>query len=268
MVCSDLYLRKNKTLTWKSKGLFSPFSNLLPQKNPMQMNCRNKNNPQNDPRCGPCNHWGQWRPTSWFPNNHTNTHSHAQEVTASGDNWRLKWLGMTDWRLSQLYAFLPAALSSLSSPAASPAASLWQEAGSGQACQRPAPGSAALCLMTPNALRWRLRNKHALLAVFFCFLIHSCSAPCCHFHGASSPWTSLFCSSSISGIAPAGSWRDVVRPSHTSPSHSTLGRRREAAPTNWPALCSSAPDSDTTVPLWQMLLFTKLGHPRSEWLKC
>lgn len=200
---------------------------------------------------------GRWLPGSQTT---TQTHSHAQEVTASGDNWRWKWLGMTDWRLSQLYAFLPEALSSLSSPAASPAASLWQEAGSGQACQCPAPGSAALCLMTPNALRWQLRNKHALLAVFF--LIHSC----CHFHGTSSPWTSLSSSSSIFGIAPAGRWRDVVWPSHTSPPHSTLGRLREAALTNWPALCSSATDSDTTVPLWQMLLFTKrrLGHPHSQ----
>lgn len=67
-------------------------------------------------------------------------------------------------------------------------------------------------------------------------------------------------------LAPAGRWKDVVWPSHTSPPHSALGRLREVALTNWPALCSLATDSDTTVSLWQMLFFTRrrLGHPRPQ----
>lgn len=104
-----------------------------------------------------------------------NTHSHAQEVKALRGNWWLKWLGMTDWRLSQLHTSCPEALSSLCSPAASPAAVLWQEAGSVQACQCPVlcPSNDTNCSLLTAEEQKKKPQQHKKGAFWLFFFIHS-----------------------------------------------------------------------------------------------
>lgn len=77
--------------------------------------------------------------------------------------------------------FLPEALSSLSSPAASPAAVLWQEAGSVQACQCPVlcPSNDTNCslLTAEEQKKYPTTQKRRFLAVLLHPLFEPCSSP-------------------------------------------------------------------------------------------
>lgn len=112
----------------------------------------------------------------WLPGSEKQPHKHTVMPRRSRP-WGIIagfLLGMTWLEAVSASCFLPKALSFLSSPAASPAAVFLQETGSSQACQCLGPGSAALCLMTPTALHWQLKNEHALLAMlYFNSLINS-----------------------------------------------------------------------------------------------
>lgn len=81
--------------------------------------------------------------------------------------------------------FLPEALSTLSSPAASPAAVLWQEAGSDQACQCPVlcPSNDTNCsLLTAEEQKNTQQHKKGAFWLFFFIhfffpLFEPCSSP-------------------------------------------------------------------------------------------
>lgn len=153
------------------------------------------------------------------------------------------------------------------------------------------PGSAALRLMTPTALRWHLRSQHAFLAVWevlFSIRRSALEIPAqslsrhvsrlSHFLSElilpSYSNLALFpdlCIWHGTGGRLCGYQGDAIWPPRASAQHSSPRRLWEAALTNWPAPCLSAAHWDSTVPLWQILLFTqqRLGHVRhSELLLC
>lgn len=135
------------------------------------------------------------------------------------------------------------------------------------------PGSAALRLMTPTALCWQLRNKHAFLAVWEVFSLIRWSAleiaalsllMALKLAFSFPPWTHpsmlLEPRSSPPPRHLASHWRSVLRGyrgdaiwlSHALSQHSSPWRLWEAALTNRPAPCLSAAHWDSTVPLWQI----------------
>lgn len=216
----------------------------------------------------------------------TQTHTHDQEVKASGEicSWS-DWAWLTGGCLSFT---LPArGLILPQQPCRFPCSRPLTGSRKRPCLSVSCPGSAALRLMTPTALRWQLRNKNTLSgclgSVFLDSLIHSWGSCSVTFMAClivflisplnssfPAPWTSLFSTTSAFGIFTGGRLRgyrgDVIWPSHAPALHSSPWRLWEAALTNWPALCLSAARWDSAVPLWQILLFTqqRLGDPSSQ----
>lgn len=89
------------------------------------------------------------------PKHHIKTHSHAQEVKALRGNWWLKWLGMTDWRLSQLHASCPRPYP----PSAALPLPLQPSFDRKQEATRLVSVLSCVRLMTPTALCWQPRNR-------------------------------------------------------------------------------------------------------------
>lgn len=211
--------------------------------------------------------------TSWFPNNPTNTHSHAQEVKASGEI-----VGWSDW------AWLTGGCLSFTLPA--PGLILPQQP-CRFPCSRPltgsrkrpglsvsCPGSAALRLMTPTALRWQLRNKKqhwlADCEVFFLSCWSTLEIPALslswHVSRLSNFLPELILPSSLNCALllqlrhlALHWWTSVQSPKRCDQAGSRAGTTffTEEFLTNRPAICLSAVLWDSAVPLWQILLYTQ-----------
>ena len=118
--------------------------------------------------------------------------------------------------------FLPQALSSPSSPAASPAAVLCQEAGSAQACQSLVKALSRVssspsndtkcCLLTGEELKKKKKNTHVFWLPFLDTLFEPLSSP--PWHLSSLCWTAQ----------QHGNHGDEIWPPHASAQHSSNQR--------------------------------------------